>query len=75
MATVAAALPGSLTAAAAAALPGSLTPAAAPELVASRGIGVVADGLVVHAGALCGAAAEYRGTDMAAAAVFDASGR
>ena len=60
-----------------AALPGSLTVAAASELVASwsRGIGVLAEGLVVHAAALRGAAAEYRGTDMAAAAVFDVSGR
>ena len=68
---------GGLMAAVAAALPGSLTAAAAPELVVScsHGIGVLADGLVEHAGALRGAAAEYRGTDMAAAAVFDASGR
>lgn len=45
---------GGLMATVAAALPGSLTAAPAPELVASwsRGIGVLADGLVEHAVAL-----------------------
>jgi uncharacterized protein YukE len=52
------------------------TAAAQPELVASwsRRIGVLAEGLVEHAAALCAAAAEYRAADTAAAAVIDESG-